>query len=277
MPGRMTSAGNSIFGTAATRACCARRSCFWPPSRAGRRGSWCTSNRTKARSRGRRRWQTQSTPIGLADGPPSSGFHALVQASGANALVFKSSAIGFCATAWSLSVMALQPPTSFKAEINHRREAEHDHEELQHLGVNGRGQAAFQNINQHDAGADRTGRSDNSSPASWLSSLASAFMEMPEANTVMTAKAMAFKPMHRFVKPHLQIFRHRARLGAVIKRHHEHGEKDHRRNGADPVKVRGGDAVFGAAGGHADQFQRAEIGGDERQAGHPRRNRARRT
>ena len=78
---------------------------------------------------------------------------------------------------------------------------------------------------------------------------------------------------HALVKAHLEIFRHRARLGAVIKRHHEHGQKHHRRNGADPIKMRGGNAVFRAAGRHADQFQRAEVGGHERQAGHPRRNR----
>ena len=34
----------------------------------------------------------------------------------------------------------------------------------------------------------------------------------------------------------------------------------------------GGDAIFGAAGGHADQFQRAEVGRDEGQAGDPGRD-----
>ena len=90
---------------------------------------------------------------------------------------------------------------------------------------------------------------------------------------VITAKATAFSAAHPFVKAHFEIFRHGARLGAVIKRHHEHRQKDHRRNRADPVEMRGGDAVFRAAGGHADEFQRAEVGGDERQPGHPGRNR----
>ena len=86
---------------------------------------------------------------------------------------------------------------------------------------------------------------------------------------VMTAKAMEFKRANPFVEAHLQIFRHRARLGAVVKRHHEHGQEDHGGNRADPVEMRGGDAVFGAAGRHADEFQRAEIGGNKGQTGDP--------
>ena len=37
--------------------------------------------------------------------------------------------------------------------------------------------------------------------------------------------------------------------------------------------MRGGDAVFGAAGSHADQLERAEVGGNEREPGDPRRDR----
>ena len=178
------------------------------------------------------------------------------------------------ATPCSAWFIACQPPTSFKSEIYHRRKAEHDHEKLQHLGVNGRGQAAFQNVNQHDAGADEQG--EVIIPAQQLvEQLGQRVHGNAGGKHGHDGEADGIQSHHRFIEPHLQIFRHGPRLGAVIKRHHKHGEKDHRRNRADPIEVRGGDAIFRAAGGHADQFQRAEIGGNEGQSGHPRWNRAR--
>jgi hypothetical protein len=42
-------------------------------------------------------------------------------------------------------------------------------------------------------------------------------------------------------------------------------------NRADPVKMRGHDAVLRAGRAHADHFLRAEIGGEEGQAGDPHR------
>ena len=168
------------------------------------------------------------------------------------------------------------PPTHvFQSEINDRREAEHDHEKLQHFRVNRRSQAAFQDINQNNAGANQ--QAEIVIPAK---KLAEQFRQRVHRNARREnrhyGEGDGVQSADAFVKTHLQILRHRARLGAVIKGHHEHREENHRRNRADPVKVRGGDAVFRAAGGHADKFKRAEIGRDEGQAGHPRRNRARR-
>ena len=76
------------------------------------------------------------------------------------------------------------------------------------------------------------------------------------------------------VEPQLQVFGDRARAGAVVERHHEQPDEDHGRDRANPVEVRRRDAVFGPAGAHADDFLRAEVRRDERQAGDPGGNRA---
>ena len=77
-----------------------------------------------------------------------------------------------------------------------------------------------------------------------------------------------------FVEAQPQKLRHRARLRAVIERHHEDAHEDHGRNGADAVEVRRLQAVFGARRAHADHFLRAQVGADKRQPADPRRQRA---
>jgi hypothetical protein len=60
----------------------------------------------------------------------------------------------------------------------------------------------------------------------------------------------------------------------VIEGHHHEPQEDHRRHGADPVEVDGGDAVLRAVGRHPEDLERPEVGGDEGQAGYPRRKRS---
>ena len=74
------------------------------------------------------------------------------------------------------------------------------------------------------------------------------------------------------VEAQFEVFRNRARFRSVIKRHHEDPQKDHGRDGAEPVEVAGRDAILRSAGSHADQFESAQVGGDEGQAGDPRRD-----
>ena len=59
------------------------------------------------------------------------------------------------------------------------------------------------------------------------------------------------------VEAQLQVLRHRARLRAVVERHHEDADEHHRRDRADPVEMAGHDAVLGARGRHADDLLRA--------------------
>ena len=93
-----------------------------------------------------------------------------------------------------LPAARVQPPTSLQAEEHQRREAEHDQEELQHFVVDRRGQPAEEDVDQHDERRDDDADVESSSRAACRSSLASAYIEMPEENTVITAKERALKP-----------------------------------------------------------------------------------
>ena len=67
----------------------------------------------------------------------------------------------------------------------------------------------------------------------------------------------------------IQIAGHRVRLRDVVEGHHHQAQEEHGRNGADPVPVRGQNAVLISRARPAHQLQRAEVGGDEAQAGDP--------
>ena len=103
---------------------------------------------------------------------------------------------------------------------------------------------------------------------------ASAYIEMPDENTRHRRERDRVEAARLLVEPQLEVLGHRARPRAVVERHHEDADEDHRRDRADPVEVAGRDAVLGARGGHADHFLRAEVGREEREAGDPRGNRA---
>ena len=67
----------------------------------------------------------------------------------------------------------------------------------------------------------------------------------------------------------LQIAGDGVRLGDVVEGHHHNAEEEHGWDGADPVPVRGEDAVLVGRSGPAHQLQRAEVGGDEAEARDP--------
>jgi hypothetical protein len=71
-----------------------------------------------------------------------------------------------------------------------------------------------------------------------------------------------------------QVLGDAADLRPVVEGHHHEPQEDHRRDRADPVEVHAGDAVLGAVRGLSEQLERAEVRGDERDAGDPRRQRA---
>ena len=72
-----------------------------------------------------------------------------------------------------------------------------------------------------------------------------------------------------FIKAQAQVFRHGASPRAVVKGHHEDAHKYHRRNGANPIKVAGLDAILRARGSHTDDFLRTQISREEGQSGDP--------
>ena len=67
----------------------------------------------------------------------------------------------------------------------------------------------------------------------------------------------------------LEIAGHGVGFADVIKGHHHHAEKEHGGDGADPIPVRGENAVLIGRAGPAHQFQRTQIGGDKAQARDP--------
>ena len=73
------------------------------------------------------------------------------------------------------------------------------------------------------------------------------------------------------VKAQAEKFGDGAGLGAVVERHHEDADEDHRGDGADPIELADDDAVLGARSAHADDFLGAEVGGDESQTADPGR------
>ncbi len=72
-----------------------------------------------------------------------------------------------------------------------------------------------------------------------------------------------------FSETQFQVAGHRVRFGNVIERHHDEREEEHGGNGADPIPVRGEDAVLIGGAGPAHQFEGAEIRGEETKAGDP--------
>ena len=73
----------------------------------------------------------------------------------------------------------------------------------------------------------------------------------------------------RLVVPELEVLGHGPDPAAVVERHHEDAQEDHGQDGADPVEVDRGDAVFGRVGHHADDLEGAEVGREEGQARDP--------
>ena len=161
---------------------------------------------------------------------------------------------------------------ALQAEPDQRHETEHDHEELQHLVVDRRGQSAQENVGQHDQGrngdAQVVGEAENlfQEPGQGVHRDAGRKDgHHRERNRVERARF--------FVEPQLQVLRDRPGLRAVVERHHEDADEHHRRDRADPVEVAGHDPVLGPRGGHADDFLGAEVRRDEGQTADPGRNR----
>ena len=78
------------------------------------------------------------------------------------------------------------------------------------------------------------------------------------------------KQARAFAVAQLEISGHGVRFGHVVERDHHQAEKKHGGDGADPIPMRGQHAVLISGGRPAQQFQRAQVRGDEAQAGYPR-------
>ncbi len=183
--------------------------------------------------------------------------------------------------AGSVLLDALPAADVAQADPDQRSEAGDDQEELQDLVVDGAGEAAEEDVAEHDDGGEDDGDVEDVL-------VGDDAVEEPEGLDQQRhrvhgdaggedghdGEGEGVEGAGLLVEAHAQVFRHGAGLGAVVERHHEDADEDHGRDGADPVEVAGDDAVLGAGGAHADDFLRAEVGGDEGQAADPGGDRA---
>ncbi len=149
-----------------------------------------------------------------------------------------------------------------------REQARDDDEELQDLVVDRRGQAAERDVDEHDRGGDDD--RDRERPAEHQVD------DQREREQVDAGdqhgrhgERRGVQRVGRVVEAQAQVVRDAADLGPVVEGHHHDAQEDHRGDRADPVEVHGRDAVLGTVGGHAEDLERAEVGGDEGQAGDP--------
>ena len=81
-------------------------------------------------------------------------------------------------------------------------------------------------------------------PSTTFMTTAMAYMLTPDMRMVINAKEIALKRAGGGAVAQLQIAGDGMRFRDVIKRHHHDAEEEHRGDGADPIPVRGQDAVL---------------------------------
>ena len=182
-------------------------------------------------------------------------------------------------------LQAVPAPNILEANPDQRQKPGHDQEELQNLVVDGAGESAKKDVAQDDQRGEDDGEVEDplERQPKWMEQPVENMQRLDQPRHGVHRDARREDGHHRkgagipgprlLVEAQAQKLRHRARLGAVIERHHEDADENHRGDGADPVKVAGHDAVLGARGAHADHFLGAEVGRDESQTADPGRQR----
>ena len=169
----------------------------------------------------------------------------------------------------------LEPGPAAHRVQRHQRERYQrgaDHEELEHLVVDRRGQAAERDVDEHDrrGGQDRAADRPTEQQVD----------DQGQREQVDAAdqhggdgERQRVEDVRGIAETEPQILGHRADLGPVVEGHQYQPQEDHRGHRADPVVVHGRDAVLGAVGGLAEDLERTQVRRDERQARDPRRHR----
>ena len=109
-----------------------------------------------------------------------------------------------------------------------------------------------------------------SQPRTTFMTSAMEYMLMPLIRTVMKPKDDGGEGAGGFAEAELQVAGDGVGLGDVVEGHHHDAEEEHGGDGADPIPVRGEDAVLIGGGRPAHEFERAEVGGEEAEPGDPR-------
>ena len=143
---------------------------------------------------------------------------------------------------------------------------------MQHLVVDGAGEAAEKDVGEYDDGGEDDGEGKDAfgRPAEHVEEAVEDMQRLDEAGHGVHGDAGAEDGHHGegagieraglLVEPHAQELGHAAGLGAVVEGHHEDADEDHRGDGADAVEVGGLETIFRAGCAHADNFLRAEVG-----------------
>ena len=172
-----------------------------------------------------------------------------------------------------LVLQAAVPADPVQAQQRERQQRGDDHEELEDLVVDRGRQPAEGDVGQHDEGGEDQGHPER--PAEQRDHDAAEQVEVDpgdeqlrhrERDRVDQVRAGAEAAPHELGD--------RAHLGAVVERHHDDAEEEHRRDRADPEVVHGRQADLGAGGGHAHDLDGPEVGRHEGQPGDPGRQRA---
>ena len=170
----------------------------------------------------------------------------------------------------------LEPGPAAHRVQRHQRERYQggaDDEELEHLVVDRRGQAAERDVDEHDrrGGQDRAADGPTEQQVD----------DQGQREQVDAAdqdggdrECQRVEDVRGVAETEPQVLRHRADLGPVVERHQHQPQEHHRGHRADPVVMDGGDAVLSAVGGLAENLERTQVRGDERQARDPCRHRA---
>ena len=170
----------------------------------------------------------------------------------------------------------LEPGPAAHRVQRHQRERYQrgaDHEELEHLVVDRRGQAAERDVDEHDRRGGQDRAADG--PAEQQVDDQGQREQVDAADQHGgDGERERVEDVRGIAETEPQVLGHRADLGPVVERHQHQPEEHHRGHRADPVVVNGRDAVLGAVGGLAEDLERAQVRGDERQARDPCRQRA---
>ena len=175
-----------------------------------------------------------------------------------------------------LADLVLQPVPAAdvdEADDRQRQQRGDDDEELEHLVVDRRRQAAEADVGRDDERRDDD--ADDDRPAEHqLEHEREGVQVHPGDQDRRDRERDRVEDVRAVVEAQPQVLRHGADLRAVVERHHHEAEEDHGRDRADPVVVDRRDAVLGAVGAHAEHLDRAEVRGDEGEAGDPGGQRA---
>ena len=169
---------------------------------------------------------------------------------------------------WQSLLNASPAPGAADGEDGQRGETDYDQEELQNLVIDRAGKAAEISVSEDDRAGEDYGTIEI--PAEHeVEHLRQSVHGNPGRKERHDGERDGVQAARLLVEPHFEVFGDGARFTSVVERHHEDADEEHGRDRADPVEVRGHDAVLRAGSGHADYLLRAEVGCEEGEAGDP--------